>query len=72
VGNKPPDPPASPFEDEILESYQEELVVETVKGQAKEEGTYNGGWERDALDDIIDEAKATSHLVSDITVDTDS
>ena len=29
-----------------------------------EQGIAKGQWERDALDDIIDEAKATSHLVS--------
>lgn len=31
---------------------------------ATEEACKRGTWERDALDDIIDEAKATSHLVS--------
>lgn len=62
--DKPVDQLDSPFEFAVPESYPEELVAEPIQKVTDTEETDNCFWGRDALDDIIDEAKATSHLVS--------
>jgi DNA polymerase IV len=47
----------------VRESVPDAVTSEPDHETATEEACKRGNWERDALDDIIDEAKATSHLV---------
>ncbi|OQE37930.1 hypothetical protein PENCOP_c009G00967 [Penicillium coprophilum] len=53
------------FTDLVPESVSYAVISEPVHESATEEACKKGNWERDALDDIIDEAKATSHLPLD-------
>jgi DNA polymerase IV len=47
----------------VPESVSHAVISGPVNENATEEGCERVNWERDALDDIIDEAKATRHLV---------
>lgn len=60
----PPNSLDAPLISTIPESDPQELMIESHKDVAGEQPIQQSNWERDALDDIIDEAKATSHLVS--------
>ncbi|KAJ5382940.1 DNA polymerase family X [Penicillium concentricum] len=53
------------FTETMPESVSHAVITELVH-EANEEACKRGNWERDALDDIIDEAKATSHLPLDL------
>ncbi|KAJ5158750.1 DNA polymerase family X [Penicillium coprophilum] len=60
-----PNPLSKDFTDPVPESVSHAVTSEPVHGTATDEACKNGNWERDALDDIMDEAKATSHLPLD-------
>lgn len=51
------------FPENVTESVPHAVIFESVQENATEEACGRGDRERDALDEIIDEAKATSHLV---------
>lgn len=59
-----PNPLPKDSPETVPESVPHPVTSEPVHETATEETSKRGIWERDALDDIIDEAKATSHLVS--------
>ncbi|KAJ5827270.1 DNA polymerase family X [Penicillium robsamsonii] len=52
------------FKETVPESVSHTVITEPVH-ETTEEACKRASWERDALDDIIDEAKATSHLPLD-------
>ena len=60
----PPNSLDAPLISTIPESDPQELMDQSHKDVAGGQPIQQSNWERDALDDIIDEAKATSHLVS--------
>ncbi|QQK46767.1 DNA polymerase family X [Penicillium digitatum] len=53
------------FPENVTESVPHAVIFESVQENATEEACGRGDRERDALDEIIDEAKATSHLPLD-------
>ncbi|CAG8362470.1 unnamed protein product [Penicillium salamii] len=53
------------FGSTVPNSDTKKLVSESCEEDTGEQGMHKGNWKRDALDDIIDEAKATSHLPLD-------
>lgn len=60
-----PNPLPKDFPETVPESVPDAAISEPVHETPTEEACKRGNWERDALDDIIDEAKATSHLPLD-------
>ncbi|CAP99225.1 Pc22g19370 [Penicillium rubens Wisconsin 54-1255] len=60
-----PNPLPKDSPETVPESVPHPVTSEPVHETATEETSKRGNWERDALDDIIDEAKATSHLPLD-------
>ncbi|KAJ9484769.1 hypothetical protein VN97_g8600 [Penicillium thymicola] len=65
VDEPTPNPLSKDFPETVPESVPDATISGTVHETATEEACKKGNWERDALDDIIDEAKATSHLPLD-------
>ncbi|CAG8129532.1 unnamed protein product [Penicillium salamii] len=63
--DQPPDSSNLAFGSTVPNRDTKELVSESCEEDAGEQGMHKGKWKRDALDDIIDEAKATSHLPLD-------
>ncbi|KAJ5329435.1 DNA polymerase family X [Penicillium brevicompactum] len=62
----PPKSLDAPLISTIPESDPQELMDQSHKDVAGGQPIQQSNWERDALDDIIDEAKATSHLPLDL------
>ncbi|OQE31128.1 hypothetical protein PENFLA_c002G10153 [Penicillium flavigenum] len=60
-----PNPLPKDSPETVPESVPHAVTSEPDHETATEETSKRGNWERDALDDIIDEAKATSHLPLD-------
>lgn len=58
-----PNPLPNDFPETVPESILNTVISPPAHEAATEEARETGNRERDALDDIIDEAKATSHLV---------
>lgn len=67
-GGTPTDSLDAPWISTIPESDPQRLTTESFKDVVSEQPVQRGNSERDALDDIIDEAKATSHLVSSLII----
>lgn len=63
VGEPTPNPSPEDYPETVPESVPDAVFSKSAPETATEEARKGGKWERDALDDIIDEAKATSHLV---------
>ncbi|CAI7600107.1 unnamed protein product [Penicillium crustosum] len=65
VGEPTPNPSPEDYPETVPESVPDAVFSKSAPETATEEARKGGKWERDALDDIIDEAKATSHLPLD-------